>query len=74
MLLCALLSSQAPLFHLTVVLTKSGGGHDAEPMMKEVYIKQTPQSIGKLAFVLVVVVVFYLEMEMVHMTLINGET
>lgn len=36
--LCALLSSQAPLFPLTLVLKKSGGGHDVKPMMKEVHI------------------------------------
>lgn len=71
MLLCVLLSSQAPLFHLTIVLKKSGGRHDVKPTMKEVHITYVPQSIGKLAFVLVIVVVFYLEMEMVHMTLIN---
>lgn len=38
MLLCVLLSSQAPLFHLTIVLKKSGGRHDVKPTMKEVHI------------------------------------
>lgn len=38
MRLCVLLSSQAPLFHLTLVLKKSGGGHDFKPMVKEVHI------------------------------------